>query len=514
MKRIILCLSLLAVILSASCVPAMAAKENYDFDELHARLSLDSAGYDMILTPLTLEDHQDWLTAAGVDYAQTVTRYEDDGVLLEAYDSANSRTLVVTALADVNARELFDVNLLEESERKNYRQAHSNGTYYGIQGIDYQSATWKNYGGNLGRFLKLKYTQTVSGKVVRQGYQRRTVRNGYTITFDMQVTGRKLKAADEKALDRALNGFTFLEILNSPVGACKLNLTTEPAREVTTEKVTIAGRTEDSAVVTATLISLTDNKTQIFTTTASNKGKFSLTISFPQQGTYSINILATAPDGRTSQRSLSVMYQRDYIPINLKSGVPSSISADSLTVSGTTVAGVTMQISVSGPVTMQKSKTGKSFSFTIDTRQEGTYQILLTATKKDMSPRMLSFTAVRTVSETEKIERVKKGATKLKYSVLKKSIAKYAGKMITLSGWVMETRQVGEEYVVKLAVNRSVNTYKDFVYIICKADPGLGEHEHVRMYGTLSENLYIESVEGGGSEGYPRFELLLFEGLD
>ena len=122
--------------------------------------------------------------------------------------------------------------------------------------------------------------------------------------------------------------------------------------------------------------------------------------------------------------------------------------------------------------------------------------------------------AVRTVSETEKIERVKKGATKLKYSVLKKSIAKYAGKMITLSGWVMETRQVGEEYVVKLAVNRSVNTYKDFVYIICKADPGLGEHEHVRMYGTLSENLYIESVEGGGSEGYPRFELLLFEGLD
>ena len=512
MKRIILCVCLM-VMLAAVCVPALAAKQDYDFNELHARLSLDSAGYDMILTPLTLEDHKDWLAAAGADYEQTVIRYEDDGVLLEAYDSANGRTLVVTALADVNARELFDINLLEDSERKNYRLAHSDGTFYGIQGFNYQSAVWKNYGSNLGRFLKLKYTYVISGKVVRQGYQRRTVRNGYTITLDMQVTGRKPKAADEKALDRALNSLTFLEVLNSPTGACKLNITKEPAREVTTEKVGIAGKTENNAVVTATLISLNDNKTQVFTTTANNKGKFSLNITFPQQGTYSINVVATAPDGRTSQRSLSVMYQRDYIPISLKNGVPANINGDSLTVSGTTVAGVTMQISVSGPVTMQKSKTGKSFSFTIDTRLEGTYQILLTATKKDMSPRMLSFTAVRTVSEDEKTERLKKAAVKLKYSELKRSVAKYAGKMITLSGWVMESRKTGDEYVVRLAVNRSGKTYKDFVYIICKSDPSLGDQEHVRMYGTLSENLYVETAESG-SAGYPRFELLLFEGLD
>ena len=113
-----------------------------------------------------------------------------------------------------------------------------------------------------------------------------------------------------------------------------------------------------------------------------------------------------------------------------------------------------------------------------------------------------------------KIERIKKSATLLKYSVLKRSIAKYAGKMITLSGWMVETRQAGDEYVVRLAVNRTGRTFKDYVYIICKSDPALAEHEHVRMYGTLSENLYIEQAEGGGTEGFPRFELLLFERLD
>ncbi|MBQ6233114.1 MAG: hypothetical protein IJJ80_06350 [Clostridia bacterium] len=506
MKKSILCIYLAVLLLAVGAVSAQATTAVYDFDDLHARLSLDNSAYDMVLTPATLDAHRDWLTAQGADFEQTTIRFEDDGVLLEAYDSTNKRTLVVTALADVNARELFDVNGLEDAERKSYRMAHSNGTFYGIQGIDYSEAKWKNYGGTLGRFLKLKYSQSADGAIVRRGYQRRTVRNGYTITFDMQVTGRSLKESDEKALDRALNGFTFLEILNSPIGACKLNLTTEPAREVTTEKVTIAGRTEDSAVVAATVISLTDNKTSTHSVTANNKGKFSMNITFPQQGTYSINLVATAPDGRSSQRSLSVMYQRDYIPINLKNGVPSTISTDSLEISGTTVAGVTVQISVSGPVTLQKSKTGKSFSFTVNTREEGTYQILITATKKDMSPRVLSFTAVRTVSDAEKLERVKKTATKLKYSVLKKSISKYAGKIITLSGWVMETKQVGGEYVVRLAVNRSVNTYKDFVYIVSSTDPALNVYDHVRMYGTLSENTYVD-----GEAEYPRFQLMLFE---
>ena len=513
MKKRFFCLGLILLMLTLSTA-ATAATATYNFEGPRARLMLEQTGYDIVLTPATLDGAESWLTGKGIDFQQTKDRFEDTGVLLEAYDTANSRVLTVTALEDVNANELFDVNTLEDAERKKYRQSHSNGTFYGIQGYDYEKAEWKNYGSNLGRFLKLKYTQRIAGSIVLRGYQRRTVRNGYTITFDMQVTGRSLKAADEKALDRALNGFSFLEVLNSPVGACKLILTTEPEREVTSDKITIAGKSENGATVTATVISLTDNKTSTVSTTAGSKGKFSLSISLPQQGTYSIGLLAATEDGRSTQKSLTVMYQRDYIPLNLTSAIPSALSEDSLTVAGTTVSGVTVQISVSGPVTLQKSTKGKKFSFTVDTREEGTYQILLTATKKGMSPRSVSYTVTRSVTEAEKIERVKKNATSVKYSTLRKNISKYAGKMITLSGYVMEVRQVGEEYVVRLAVNRSGKSYQDFVYIVCRTDPGLSLEEHVRMYGTLSENMYVEIEEGGSSGEYPRFELMLFESLN
>lgn len=509
-KSILLALAAL-LLLTAS---ASAATIDFTFDGPRARLTLDTAVYDVILTADTLEKQEGWLTAHGMTLNETAIRFEDDGVLVEAHDSANGRVLVVTALQDVNARELFDVNGLEESERKAYRQAHSSGLFYGIQGYTYDSVAWKNYGSNLGRFLKLKYTRSQSGEVIQRGYQRRTVRNGYTITFDMQVQGRSAKDADEKALDRALNSFAFLEILNAPEGACKLTLTTQPEREVTTDKVTIAGKSEGGAIITATVISLTDNKTSTFTDTANSKGKFSLGVTFPQQGTFSISLVATTTDGRTAQKTLTVMYQRDYIPVNLTTGIPTTINADSLTVSGTTVAGVTVQLSVSGPKAMQKSVTRKSFSFTVDTREEGTYQILLTVSKKGMTPRTLTFTTVRSMTEAEKLERLKKGATQLKYSTLSRNIKRYAGSVITLTGYIVDVREAGGEYVTRLAVNRSGSTYKDYVYVICKTDPALSQYQHVRLYGTLSENTYLEVVEGGATTEYPRVELLLFEEID
>ena len=490
-----------------------ASAQTYSFEASRTRLNLDEALFDVVLTPATLSAHEDWLTAHGIDINETMTRYEEDGVLLEAYDTANGRVLVVTAIDDVNARELFDINQQEESERRNYRLSHSDGTFYGIQGYDYESAQWKNYSGNMKRVLKLKYSLKLGGSVVMRGYQRRTVRNGYTITLDLQVTGRKLKSADEKFLDKIVSNFSFTEILNSPEGACKLTLTQEPDREVTTEKITIAGKTEAYATVVATLISLTDDKTATFSAEAKKNGKFSIAVTFPKQGTFSLNVLATTQDGRTAKRSMSVMYQRDYIPINLKTSIPSILSSDTLEVTGTTVRGVKIQISVSGPISLQKSKTGTKFSFTVDTSKEGTYQILLTATKNGMSPRALTFTAVRTMTDAERLERVKKNAELVKYSTLRRNMAKYAGKMLTLSGWVLETTVSGEDHVVRLAINRSGSTYKDPIYIICKEDPALELYEHVRMYGSLSENPYVETVDGGTAE-FPRFELMLFEKID
>ena len=128
-----------------------------------------------------------------------------------------------------------------------------------------------------------------------------------------------------------------------------------------------------------------------------------------------------------------------------------------------------------------------------------------------MTPRSITFNATRTLTEAERMDRIKSGATSLKYSALKNSIARYAGKTIVMSGYVMEVVPSNTEWVVKLAINRKNGVYQDFIFVVCRTDPQLGVESHVKMYGTLSENKYVEVTESGQTLEYPRFELLLFE---
>ena len=178
MKKRIGSLWLSLLILALSVSPALAAETPYALDPVFGRLTLDNEWFQKVLTPDTLEINEEWLTAQGRTLEDTQARYEEEGILLEAFDPENSRVLVVTAVQDVNAEEIYDVNLVDEETRRNYRLNHSKDVYYGIQGYRYESATWKNYGGNLGRFLQLKYSLSRNGSLLMRGYQRRTVRNG------------------------------------------------------------------------------------------------------------------------------------------------------------------------------------------------------------------------------------------------------------------------------------------------------------------------------------------------
>lgn len=513
MKRIG-CLLASMMILMLSAVPAVAAETPYQLDPVYGRLTLDDEWFAKVLTPPTLEANQEWLSSQGLSLEEVKTRYEEDGVLLEAYDPENSRVLVVTAVQDVNAEEIYDVNLVDEETRRNYRLNHSKDVFYGIQGYRYESATWKNYGGNLGRFLQLKYTLSSEGTIKMRGYQRRTVRNGYTITFDLQVTGRNAKDADAKFVDKIVNRFIFTEIKNAPEGACRLTFSEEPPREVTEDTLTISGKTEANASVSATLISMTDSKTASFSDTANKSGKYSMKIQFPQQGTFTLTVVAVTEDGRTAQKTASIMYQRDYIPFNLNTPIPANLSSNTLEIAGTTANGVTTQLSVTGPVNIHQSKTGRKFSFTVNTKQEGDYQIVITVSKQGMTPRSITYTANRTLTEAERMERIKSGAQKLKYSAVKNGVSRYAGKTIVMSGYVMDVTPSSTEWVVKMAINRKNGVYTDYIFVICRTDPGLGKETHVRMYGTLSENKYIEVAENGQNMEYPRFESLLFELID
>ena len=131
-------------------------------------------------------------------------QFEADGTLLKAIDEKNGRTLVITARKDLDAQTYFDLNNQDDDMRKEFRVSHTDGSAYGVLGYAYTSAKWQNYGKNALRFLRTKYSLHQDGQQICTGYQRRTIRNGYTITLDMQVTGRSAKDADDTALEKIM----------------------------------------------------------------------------------------------------------------------------------------------------------------------------------------------------------------------------------------------------------------------------------------------------------------------
>ena len=76
MKRIVsLWLSLLMLALFVT--PASAAETPYSLDPVYGRLTLDNEWFVKVLTPLTLEDNQEWLTEQGMSLEETQARYEE-----------------------------------------------------------------------------------------------------------------------------------------------------------------------------------------------------------------------------------------------------------------------------------------------------------------------------------------------------------------------------------------------------------------------------------------------------
>ena len=500
---LLICLFLLCL------TPSLA--ENYSFPDIRATLDIPAEEYDVILTPYNLSTNHEWIESQGLDPDFLASEFESEGILIKAVDRENGRTFLLTALKDQDAETYFDLNLQDDSMRKEFRTSHTNGTAYGILGYNYSSAKWQNYGEDAMRFLKSQYTLRQDGENVGAGYQRRTIRNGYTITLDMLVSGRSLKADDEKALEAIMKSFRFTEVLPMPPLPIKLNFSSAPPAETSDAAFTVKGSTQKKATVTATVFSLGSSGSQTYTAAASSSGSFSMKITLPAQGVYSVTINAQKDDALPAQRMFTVSYQPGVLPVEL-TATPNATLADQTLISGsTTVSGVKTQVSVSGPVNYSKTTTSKNFSFKLDTSAEGDYTINLTLTKKGLEQRVFTYQCSRVYTQSEYVDKVKQSARKIAYSALSRADNK--GKPVVLTGYIADIQESNGEWVVKYADKKSGETYKDFVYIICAEDPGVSINDHVKAYGVASE-IYSRLTEGNTVENFPRVEGLIFEIAD
>ncbi len=487
--------------------PALA--KTYTFVDIHATVDLPDNTYDVVLTPETLSQNTTWLAAQGIDYDAFAAQMAEDGVLMEARDIKNGRVFLLTAVADLDAGNYFDLNIQDDDMRKQFRVGHSENEIYSTLGYHYYSAAWKNYGGTTLRFLQTRYSLRLDDKLDHGGYQRKTIRNGYTITLDMQTPGREANDADQKALNKIMDSFAFTEILPAPELPIKLTVTREPPLETSEESFTVAGKSQKNAKITVTAISLTSSSSSVFNATANKSGAYSVKVTLPASGVYSVLVLAEAEGAKAAQQTFSVTYQKGLLPVEL-TAVPDAVLTDKTVISGKTVSGAKTQISVSGAKTYQKSTSSSTFKFTVDTSAEGTYNFIVTVTKKGLNTQTFTYTATRTLTEIERYERMADDASSPSYSKLNGSTANYEGKLVKYTGYITSVSQAAEEWVICFALSKSGDNYRNLMYLISDTQPLYGEGDQVRVFGTVNGK-YTVMTEGSGSKDYPRIRLNVME---
>lgn len=492
----------LFIVMLLLSVAVAAGAEEYSFTEGLFSIELNPKDYDVVLTPYNLPAHREWMEAQGMDYDVEVRRFESESILLRAHDSKNDRIFVVNAVKNLDAEMYFDLNEQNDSMRKEFRQSHTNGSAYGILGYTYTSAAWQKYKNDVQRFLHTAYSLNQNGQLHCTGYQRRTIRNGYTITLDMQVYGRKAGKNDEKALQTIMKSLRFTSILPMPELPIQLSFTSAPPQETSDDTFTIKGVSEKKAVVTATVMSFGSSSALTFRDTASSSGAFSMKVELPSQGVYTITVTAEKEGCITAQRMFSVTYQKGMISMSLTT-IPGEFLTDETVIAGSTEKYATTQVSMTGPIDYTKTSTSQNFSFTLDTSAEGNYLIIVKVTKKGMNEKVYTFNCTRTYTDVERTSRLKNDSKAFAYKDLSKAANK--GKLCRQEGYVVELNETNGEWLMLFAMGKKDDTYKDLCYVILEEAPNVVIGQQYTLYGMASET-YSIMTEEGSIKMYPRIE--------
>ncbi len=510
---LICCLALLL----GCCASAFAADSTteYGLDSIYGKLSL-SDKYT-VLTLKNLSQHAEFLSARGTTADAALADWQERGVVLQAWPEALDACLEVRLTQDEDAATYFDTDQQTNAARSTYRTAHLKGTAYANMGYSIKSAEWKKQT-NGGRFLRIKYKRTVDGNTY-WGYAAKTVRNGWTLVLDYQVYGRGLKSKDETALNKVANTVTFTQILPMAATASGvLEFTAVPPLETNTGAFTVEGTCTPQAHIIGVIMKYNSSTPTRIEGDATKAGKFKLKVQLPQEGIWLMTLNVEVNGTIIAEKVFNTTtYQTTLLPVNLESEIPEQFETDEFVLTGTTSKGVSVQCLVSGgeknfEKTVKTNGTGK-FTFKIPTSSQSEYSITLVFQKKHYETRRFTWTANRTLTEEDIRAQYRSEAIKPAYSTLVKNLDAYTGRIMGYKVYIQEIRQVGDEWLVFCALNKtSRGTLKNTIVVICPEEPNLLAESQQKMFGRCAGPYEIQSEED--TQSYPSFDLLFWDSMN
>lgn len=492
-------------------LPAALA-ESYIFNNINAAVVLPEGVYQTVLTPENLAQNEEFIKGKGGSLATWQADFEAKGILLQAYDTVNDRVLLITALQDVDGQNLFDINEHPADVRTRYRLSHGASGSYNILGYRYDSVSWKNFKG-IGRFLQLRYEYRLNGAIAHRGYQRRTIRNGYTITVDMQVFNRQLTGKDNTALNKVFDTFTFTQILPMPVLPISLDETQTAPVETGSPTFTMKGKTKPEATLHAVLISFSNNATKVFDAKANRAGNYTLKITLPAEDVYVMTLTVQSEGLEDFSKSYNIQYKEGLLPVRMISAPPGETMADSLLLSGVAdESGVKAALTVNGVTTEDSLPRNGEFSFEIDTMAAGEYSIRLVLSKRDFEDRVFTYTVVKSVSEKAKEDAEKAAALRPGYQELIADPEAFDGKLVMLEGTLIEKQNATDTWVLRFAEDKTDAGFENIFLLTSETEPVLTLNTRAAVYGVMS-GMSVSTDEAGNEVTLPKLSLSYLNAL-
>ncbi|MEG1775568.1 MAG: Ig-like domain-containing protein, partial [Clostridia bacterium] len=423
----------LVLLLLLVCLPACA--ETYVFDNIYG--SIDVPEDYIVLTGTNLNTYVDWIAARGSTVDAVTKDFAERGVLMQAWTQEQDACFELTAVQDERALHTFDVNEQSDEWRGSYRVSFYPENQYSATGYDYSTSNWKNTPN--GRFLVLRYSKRDNGEIVHRGLMRRTIRNGYEISFDMQVHGRAITNKDNTSLNKLWDSFKFIEIKPLPPAAsAKVNITDAPPTETNVQSFDIAGTATEGVKLTAVVMGLSYPEPIVSDVTVSASGKFKLPIKLPKEGVFLITITCENQGEDVMELAYPVTYQHTLLTVNTNAEVPKVISTDEYTISGTSEPGASIQVFINGETVMTKHvTTAGKFKLDLDTSNEGEYEVILAFSKKGLADRRITYTFTRKWTDDDMRKQLAKQAIKPSYTNLVKKMEGYEGRVMGYRAYIV-----------------------------------------------------------------------------
>ena len=506
------CTALLALVLALIAPqPAPALAEAHLFDELHATLEIPE-NY-IVLTPSNLSSFDTWLSKKNLSVNQATDDFAARGVLLQCWTQEEDACLEVTATQTDQTLMIFDVNKQDIPTRARYRLSHYPENLFADTGYNFSSADWKNT--PEGRFLILRYIKRDGGEIDHRGLMRRTIRNGYEITFDWKVFGRSLANRDNAALNSIWNSFHFTEVLPLPPAAtAKLDITKPPPAETNKAEFTIDGTAARDVKLTAVVMGLSAPEPTLVELDVGASGKFKMPIRLPKEGVFMITLTAEYQGVEIVELAYPVTYQHTLLSVNLTTPIPEVVTTSSLVLAGTSEPGASIQVLLNEEhYAYKRVTTAGRFKIELSTAKEGPYEVVLVFSKSSLADRRLVYQFTRKWSEADMLKELRNQAIKPAYNTLKNNMATYEGRIMGYRCYMMNVTQSGDEWIAQMALAKVDNEYRNLILVTCQQEPTVSPGERVMMYGTCV-GMSMPSEEDETQASFPCFELILFVSLE